>query len=442
MSDTGPNVVVVCCDDLGYGDLSCYGAEYETPNVDRLADEGVRFADCHSNAPVCSPSRAALLTGRYPGNAGVPGNVGDVRGNPSHDANTGLPPGQRTVAEDLSEAGYDTACIGKWHLGMRAADGPNANGFDHFFGFRSGCVDYYSHLFIWKQGQGVEAYHDLWEDGEEVWENGEYLTEEITDRAVEYVEDHAGDDEDPFFLYVPYNAPHYPMHAPDEYFERFPDLEGDRLVQAAMVAGVDDGVGAVLDALERTGQREDTVVVFTSDHGPSRERRNHLDGDEGPYFGGETGGARGHKFSLFEGGIRVPGIVSYPGEVPAGEVREQLVVGMDVAPTLLELCGVDSAVDHDGESLVGVLRGNADGPHVDERVFWSAGEQLAVREGDWKLCLDVTADVTDDVDEVDRHLANLAEDPGERTDLSDERPDLTADLAAAAREWRAELERA
>jgi arylsulfatase A-like enzyme len=432
-----PNVVVVVCDDLGYGDLGCYGADYETPNVDGLAESGVRCTDWHSNAPVCSPSRAAYLTGRYPRRAGVPSNVGYGRGD--HDPGlSGLPPSEETFASRLSAAGYATGAVGKWHLGMGEADGPRTHGFDSFFGFRSGCVDYYSHTFVWGQGAGVEPYHDLFEDGEEVWHNGEFLTDLITDRAVEFVEEHAGEDE-PFCLYTAYNAPHYPMHAPAADFERFSHLSEERQVQAAMVAGIDRGVGAILDALEREGVREDTVVVFTADHGPSREPRNHMDGTDGPYFGGSAGGFRGHKFSLFEGGHRVPGIVSYPGTVDAGEC-DTFVAGIDLFPTLLEFCDV-SLPDHhvDGTSLVDLLAGDGGPPHEGEVVCWEQNDQLAARRDEWKLVVDGEEPNVDAGPIAELHLSNLAEDPAESENLAAERPDLAAELATAAREWRADL---
>lgn len=431
-----PNVVVVVCDDLGYGDLGCYGAEYGTPNVDRLAAEGVRFTDWHSNAPVCSPSRASLLTGRYPRRAGVPGNVPYGRGEHSPGV-AGLPPGEETLADVLSGAGYATGAVGKWHLGMVEADGPRNHGFDSFFGFRSGCVDYYSHTFMWGQHDGVAPYHDLFEDGEEVWHNGEYLTDLVTERSVEFVEEHAGEEE-PFFLYTAYNTPHYPMHAPEEYFERFSELSDERQVQAAMVAGVDDGVGAILDALEREGVREDTVVVFTSDHGPSREVRNHLDGSEDPYYGGSTGGFRGQKFSLFEGGIRVPGIVAYPAEVEPGEC-EAFALNMDVLPTVCDLCGVDAPDGLDGEPVTHLLAGEGGAPHGE--VYWEQGDQLAARRGDWKLVLNGAGPEVDPDEPADPvHLSNLAEDPGEVVNVADEHPALADDLAEAARAWQADLQ--
>jgi arylsulfatase A-like enzyme len=435
MSDRAdrPNVVLICCDDLGYGDLGCYGAAYETPNVDALADDGIRLTDCHSNAPVCSPSRASLLTGRYPQRAGVPSNA--PQGRPETNPETGLPPSERTLAAYLGDAGYRTGAFGKWHLGMTEEDGPNAHGFDEFFGFRSGCVDFYSHIMMWLQGNGVPPYHDLWENGEEVWRNGEYLTDLITERATEFLTEAAAE-ERPFFTYVAYNAPHYPLHAPEDYRERVRHLglDPERQAIAAMLQGVDDGVGAIVEVLEEAGVRENTVLLFTSDHGPSREIRNHLDGSRDPFEGGKTGGYRGEKFSLFEGGIRVPGIASYPGAIPRGETSDELVVGMDAVPTILDFCGVEPAATEsfDGESLRGVLTEGESTPH--DRVYWSSGEQLAVRDGDWKLTLDARENAGDPDEAV---LADLDADPGESTNLVDEHPERADRLETAVRDWRA-----
>ncbi|MBT3271492.1 sulfatase-like hydrolase/transferase, partial [Candidatus Poribacteria bacterium] len=269
-----PNIVIIYTDDLGYGDLGCTGSEEaKTPHLDRMAEEGVRFTHWYSNSPVCSPSRAALLTGRTPMRAGVANILGGKRGTP------GLPADEKTLAALLKPHGYSTALFGKWHLGVADEHRPNAHGFDEFYGFLAGCVDYYSHIFYWGIGGGVDPVHDLWHNDEEVWENGEYITERISERAVDFIHG-AGDD--PFCLYVSYNAPHYPMHAPQKYVDRFPDLPWDRQIMAAMVAAVDDGVGDICQALRDAGIDDDTLIFFSSDNGPSRETRNWLDGTEDP----------------------------------------------------------------------------------------------------------------------------------------------------------------
>jgi arylsulfatase A-like enzyme len=312
-----PNVIVFMTDDQGYGDLSCMGAtDFRTPRLDRLAVDGARFTDWYSNSPVCSPSRAALLTGRYPGNAGVRSIL------QGHRTATGLPPSTPTLANHLANNGYQTSMTGKWHLGMADESRPHNQGFENWYGFLAGCIDFYSHIFYWgpRNPDTVRnPTHDLWENNEEIWQNGEYFTTAIKDRAVSEVRRMAASDE-PFFLYVPFNAPHYPMHAPQEYMDRFAHLPWDRQVMAAMISAVDDGIGEIMDEVERSGQTENTLTFFVSDNGPSRESRNWLDGTMDPYYGGTSGGLKGHKFSLFEGGVRVPGIMHWPGHIPAGQV--------------------------------------------------------------------------------------------------------------------------
>jgi len=427
-----PNIVLFYCDDLGYGDLGCYGSEARgTPHLDRLAAEGVRFANWYSNSPVCSPSRAALLTGCYPAKTGVSRILGGKRGTP------GISAERPTIAAVLKEAGYRTALFGKWHLGASAEYGPNARGFDEFFGFRAGCVDYFSHIFYWEQAAGVHPVHDLWRNEEEVWENGRYLTEMITEKAVDFIAE--AEDDRPFLLYVAYNAPHYPMHAPKEYVDRFPDLPPDRRIMAAMIAAVDDGVGAVMEALRRKGIDEDTIVFFSSDNGPSTEARNWLDGTEDPYYGGSAGRFRGHKGSLFDGGIREPAILRYPAGVRGGQVNGELCAMFDLYPTLLEWAGVEAPAGRrapDGVSLVPMLRDGV--PPAPRRLFWEYGDQLAVREGKWKLVLNGKLDF--DRPAADAvHLSDLERDPGERTNVAAEHAELARRLEAEARSWYASL---
>ena len=422
---TDPNVVVVCCDDLGYGDLGCYGAEYETPNIDSLAESGVRCTDWHGGAPVCSPSRASLLTGRYPANAGVRDNVG-----PDLDA-SGLPADQPTLSSVLHDAGYRTGAFGKWHLGGADDTRPGAHGFEDFFGHVAGCVDYYSHIFYYPMAfDAGDPVHDLWDGEKEVWHDGEYLTELITDRATEFIETHA---DEPFFAYVPYNAPHYPCHAPAEYVERFEDLDDERQMIAAMIAAVDDGVGRILDALERTGQRDDTIVVFTSDHGPSRESWMRLDGSGDPFDGGSAGPFRGHKKSLFEGGIRVPAIVHYPGVLDGGAEFDGLASHVDLLPTVAECCGVDVPPGLDGRSLLGAMEG---GETIDRTLYWERDDwercQVAVRDGDWKLVVNGRDEVAEP---EDVHLSNLVRDPGESTNLVDAEPERVEELSGRLAAW-------
>ncbi len=432
---TRPNFIVFLTDDQGYGDLSCMGcADFRTPHLDRLAAGGARLTDFYSNSPVCSPSRASLLTGRYPARAGVRAILA------GHRTASGLPPRVPTLAKALRPLGYRTYLVGKWHLGVSEACRPDRHGFDRWFGFLAGCIDYYSHIFYWGMnhpGPGINPTHDLWEDGREVWHNGRYFTELTAEKAIECVRDAAGAGE-PFFLFVGWNAPHYPMHAPRAHLDRFRRLPPDRRIMAAMLAAMDDGVGAILAEVDRLGLTENTCTFFMSDNGPSRESRNWLDGTLDPYYGGSAGGLKGHKFSLYDGGIRVPGIFHFPGRIPPGQVLDGPCAAMDVLPTLLSAAGAEPPEGVDGVDLLAWLAGGA--PPAARDLFWEMGDQTAVRRGRWKLVLN--GQLVEGAPPADAvHLADLAEDVGERTNLAGDRPELTAELKAAAETWRADLER-
>lgn len=328
-------------------------------------------------------------------------------------------------------------------MGLSEETSPNAHGFDEFFGFKAGCVDFYSHIFYWGQAHGVNPLHDLWENETEVWENGRYMTELITERSVDFIQ-RSREQEAPFFLFASYNAPHYPMHAPQEYMDRFAHLPWDRQVMAAMIAAVDDGVGEIVKALKEAGCYEDTVIFFSSDNGPSSESRNWLDGTEDVYYGGSAGIFRGHKASLFEGGIREPAILSWPNGWEGGQVRDEVAAMMDIAPTFLDLAGVDPAavslqgVALDGSSLKEMLQIRVPSPH--KQLFWEYLGQLAVREGDWKLVLNGKLDFDRVVpDQV--HLSDLSRDPGERTNLADRYPEIVERLSRDVRDWYKEVQR-
>ncbi|GAB2542308.1 arylsulfatase A-like enzyme [Gracilibacillus alcaliphilus] len=420
-----PNFIIFYCDDLGYGDLGCYGSdEIKTPNIDQLASDGVRFTNWYSNSPVCSPSRAALLTGKYPMRTEVDQILSGQRGA------AGLSSDHQSLPSIAKENGYRTAMFGKWHLGTTPETRPNAHGLDEFFGFHAGCIDYFSHIFYW---EGLPV-HDLWENEEEVWNNGKYMTELITEKAVQFIQKQGQDDDQPFFLYVPYNAPHYPMHAPAKYMERFSHLPWDRQVMAAMISAVDDGVGEIINALKRTEQYQDTVIFFSSDNGPSVEVRNWLDGTADKYYGGDAGIFTGHKGSLFEGGIREPAILSYPAKIPAGQVSDQVGVMMDILPTFIELADMTPANQQiDGESVVELVTNpQAESPH--EQVFWEYNDQLAVRQGKWKLVLNGKLDF-EEVAEDTIFLSDLEQDPGERINLAAQQPELAEQMKSDALAW-------
>jgi len=432
MDAARPNIIVIYTDDLGYGDLSCYGSDaIRTPHLDGLAQAGIRFTNWYSNSPACSPSRASLLTGRYPQRAGVPNILGGKRGTP------GLPASEQTLATLLKQQGYATALSGKWHLGVSPECHPLSHGFEHFYGFMAGCVDYFSHIFYWGQAGGVNPVHDLWRNEEEVWENGRYMTELITSDAVDFIRRSKAR---PFFSFVSYNAPHYPMHAPREYMDRFADLPWDRQVMAAMISAVDDGVGQIIRELKHQGIYDNTLIFFSSDNGPSTEARNWLDGNEDLYYGGSAGIFRGHKGSLFEGGIREPAILSWPAGIRGGQVNDEICAMMDIVPTAMEVVGatMPETGKIDGMSLLSMMRQGGPGPR--DRVYWSYGDQLAVRQGEWKLVLNGKLDFSrKQADPI--HLAQLGEDPGERVNLCTREAALTAQLKADVEQWYGDIER-
>jgi|YelNatPaOPRAMG01_1025707.scaffolds.fasta_scaffold01069_4 arylsulfatase A-like enzyme len=425
-----PNILIILMDDLGCRDLGVYGAaDLKTPNIDRIARAGAVFENWYSNAPVCAPARAALMTGRYPIRAGMPSNGLD------------LPAREKLIPELLKPAGYATACIGKWHLGMTPETAPNARGFDYFYGFHSGCVDYYSHRYYWGEPRRVN-YHDLWRNREEIFEDGQYLTERIAQETCQFIEAHRAQ---PFFVYTAFNAVHYPMHAPRKYVERFPNLDPERRMYAAMLAAADDGVGEILRTLDRIGQRENTLIFVLGDNGATTEARAGL--NQKPASAGRNGVFRGYKFSLFDGGMHVPGIMSWPAVIPKEQIIRELVMTVDVLPTVCHVAGVPVPADRtiDGRNVLAVAASRAASPHGE--IFWANGKQLAVRRGKWKLVINgIPYDGTEEgrkplTGEDALFLSDLETDPGERTNLRRKHPELVDELSTAAHKWREEVER-
>jgi arylsulfatase A len=413
-----PNVIVILTDDQGSIDARCYGAEdLVTPAIDGLAERGVRFTQFYAAAPVCSPSRAGLLTGRYPVRAGVPGNVSSQQGH------AGMAAEQVTLGDMFQAAGYATAHIGKWHLGYTAETMPNNQGFDHSFGHMGGCIDNYSHFFYW---QGPNR-HDLWRNGIEVFYDGRYFPDLMVDETVEFIERPG---EKPFFVYFAINLPHYPYQGDAHWLEYYGQLPYPRNLYAAFLSAMDARILRLMQALDRLELRERTIVVFQSDHGHSCEERAHFGGgDAGPY--------RGAKFSLFEGGIRVPALISWPGHLPEHAVRDQVAHSCDWLPTLAELCDVPLLEkDIDGKSLVPVIRSeSAPSPH--EVLHWTTGKSWAVRRGDWKLLGEPqdTSNKAELTADDRRFLVNLAEDIGEMRNRGSEHPQMVQQLEALHNTW-------
>ncbi|MAF66231.1 MAG: sulfatase [Planctomycetes bacterium] len=411
-----PNVLLILSDDQGAGDVGAWGSvDVVTPNLDRLAAEGVRLTQCYAGAPVCSPSRASLLTGRVPQRCGVPGNV--ARGA------VGLPAAETTLAELLAGAGYATGLVGKWHLGHGGGRGPLDQGFDAFFGHKGGCVDNYSHFFYWS-GPNV---HDLWRGEREVWEEGVHFGDLVVREARRFLAEHR---ERPFFLYVPFNSPHYPLQGKRTWRERYAELPSPRRHYAASLSTLDGQVGEILAALDDLDLRRNTLVLFLSDHGHSTEVRA-LGG------GGSAGPYRGSKFSLLEGGIRVPAIARLPGVIPAGEARDQLCAAVDLFPTVAELCGVAyRAGSLDGRSLAAVLR-SAEAPAPQDELHWQLGDQWAVRSGDWKLVVNGRdTDGSRLQGSWSTLLCDLAADVGESANLAAVHPTKVELLTELHFRWR------
>jgi arylsulfatase A-like enzyme len=399
-----PNVIIIFTDDQGSIDLNCYGAaDLATPHMDGLAKRGVKFTQFYSAAPVCSPSRVGLMTGRTPQHGGLEGNV-------PLDA-VGMPSDQITIAEALKKEGYATAHIGKWHLGHSEKTIPNGQGFDHSFGHLVGCIDNYSHFFYWS---GPNK-HDLWRNGKEVFHNGRFFPDLMVKEAGEFIDQNK---EKPFFIYFALNTPHYPYQGSPEWLEHYKDLPYPRNLYAAFLSTTDDRIGNLIRKVEEAGLSDDTIIIFQSDHGASQEVRAH-------HGGGSAGPHRGGKFSLYEGGIRVPAIISWPGKIPQNEARDQIATGCDWYPTILELCGVPAA-DHkiDGKSLVPVLKSN-DAKTRHSEFHWKSGKSTAVRQGNWKLIM--TGKKTE--------LFDLPNDLGEANNLAAKHPEIVSKLTKASQRY-------
>lgn len=416
-----PNIVLIVADDLGYGDLGCYGSRVNpTPNVDALAADGLRFTDFHSAGAMCSPTRASILTGCYPQRFGARFDSALSGTEPRG----GLPLEAETIAELLSENGYATACFGKWHLGYRAPLLPTRQGFATFRGLLSGDGDYHTHV----DRSGEE---DWWSDETITMESG-YTTDLLTGHSIEFIEAHRND---PFFLYLPHLAIHFPWQGRDDPPHRIagtdytdekwgviPDPSNVAPHVRSMIQALDESVGRIIAALERLELRQNTLVVFTSDNGGYiryGERFSNIS---------SNGPLRGQKVDLYEGGHRVPMILSWPGRIQPG-VTDELAHSNDFLPTFLNVAGIPSDTNHDGFDLSDLaFRGET----LSERtLFWRSKTQKAVRRGPWKLCITGKK----------RELFDLSRDLGETADQSEEQPGIVKDLTAAWETWAADVNR-
>lgn len=406
-----PNIIFIMADDMGYADLSCYGrTEYQTPNIDKMAAGGMRFLQAYANSAVCSATRTALITGRY--QYRLPIGLEEPLASLG-DRHVGLPPDHPTLPSLLRKAGYGTTLIGKWHLGKLPDFGPLQSGYDHFYGFRGGAVDYFTH----KSGGPATDTHDLWENDVKVHEVG-YLTSLLGKRATSVIDAYAKAQK-PFFLSLHFNAPHWPWEGPGDEAEskRIRGLAqydaGSMKTYAEMMVALDAEVGRVLAALDANGIADNTLVVFTSDNGGERFAKTW------PFSGRKT--------ELLEGGVRIPAVVRWPRGIPAGKTSEQTIISMDWMPTFLELAKTapDPKYPMDGVSLVQTLAGTA--PVTPRKFFWRYKnlEQQAMRDGDWKY-LKIKNNT---------FLFNVVEDPMERANHKMREPAMFERMVAEYKTW-------
>ena len=427
-----PNVVIFYTDDQGTLDANCYGSkDLYTPNIDRLAKDGVRFTQAYAHT-VCCPSRAMLMTGRYPQRSGVnhwtQGNMKSARG-----INMAL--SEITLAEALKKVGYKTALFGKWHLGAASTLGPTKQGFDEFVGHRGGFIDNYNHHFL--HGNG---FHDLYNGTTEIFHKGTYFPDFMTNKALDYIDRNKHNN---FFMYVAYNIPHYPEQADKKFDKRYARLEMPRQSYAKMISTTDDRIGQVLKKLDEHDLTQRTIIIFMSDNGHSAEdggrirTEKHTSGlPKGHYYhafggGGNTGKWRGHKGNFLEGGIRVPAIISFPKALPKGIVRGQAITACDWMPTILELCNIQNTekIHFDGASIINIIQNNAKSHH--RVMHWQWHQYWAVREGYWKLI------------GHDRHnrfeLYNLDDEQPEKINYAKQKPEIVKRLKILHDNWRAEV---
>jgi arylsulfatase A-like enzyme len=409
-NDQPPNIVFLLADDLGYADLSCYGRrDYQTPNIDRLASEGIKFLQAYANSAVCSATRTALITGRY--QYRLP--VGLEEPLPGPTRNAGLPPEQPTLPSMLKKVGYGTTLIGKWHLGWLPDFSPLKSGYDHFWGFRGGALDYFTH----KAGPANSDTEDLWDEDVKIHQSG-YLTDLLGSKAVSVIRDYAKAGR-PFLLSLHFNAPHWPWEAPGDEAEsqRIGSLRhfdgGSQQTYARMVGEMDLQVGRVIEALESAGIANNTIVIFTSDNGGERFS------DTWPFTGKKT--------ELLEGGLRIPAIVRWPKRIRPGITTDQVAISMDWMPTLLAAAGAkpDPSYPSDGMNLLPALTENP--PPVARKLFWRyrSNQQRAVRDGDMKW-LKIAGNT---------FLCNVVADPLERANLKERQPAVYQRLVAEYEAW-------
>jgi arylsulfatase A-like enzyme len=397
-----PNIVVIVSDDQGYADSSCYDhpKEVSTLNIDRLAAEGVRCTNGYASGYVCAPTRAGLLTGRYQQRFGFY-TAGDSR--------TGMPVSEITVADVLRKKGYATGVVGKWHVGIEPEYRPLRRGFDEFYGFLGhGAHDYFK-LDI------TDEYTSIYRNDKPINDTG-YLTNNLAREAVSFIERHQ---KHPFFLYLPFNAVHWPLQALQKHIDRFNTGDRNRDIYLAMLVCMDEAIGRVLDALKRTGVDGNTLIIFFSDNGGAKKNFAN------------NGVLRDYKQTVYEGGIRVPFIVRWPGRLPKGAVCDEPVISVDVMPTICAAVGARLPDDrvYDGRDMLPALRGETKEP-LHKALFWDDGtDQWAVRAGKWKLLSRKGS----------LELYDLHADIGEKNNLKQQYPEIVERLQRTFKTWKDQM---
>ncbi len=402
-----PNIIIFFADDAGFADFSMNGnKEILTPNIDAIAANGIKFTNAYVSGPVCSPSRAGLLTGRYQQRFGHEYNIGGNFTNTDPDS-IGLAIGEKTVADFLMEQGYHTGLIGKWHLGERDQFHPNTRGFDEFFGMLKGSSGYHSGMAknIQRNGTPVEPM------------SLPYLTDAFGDEAVSFVQKNK---ENPFFLFLSFNAPHTPMHARLDYLEEARDefQTEARAINAAMTRSLDENIGKVMDALRMARLEENTLVIFTNDNGGAM-----------PYNASNNDPFSGTKGTFLEGGIHVPFVMQWPDVLEKDQTYDEPIITLDILPTILSAAKGELPPNLDGVNLLPFLEEERrDIPH--QKLYWRLGHHGALREGDWKLIW---------FDDKPPELYNLVDDIGENNDLSLQKPEITRSMLEEFQKWESEL---
>ena len=406
-AQTKPNIIYLMADDLGYADLSCYGRkDYQTPNLDKLAAQGVRFMNAYAAAPVCTPTRVAFFTGRYP--AHIPVGLHEPLDWIKKDSSVGLDSSYTTLPSLLKKSGYETFLVGKWHLGFKPEHSPLRNGFDYFFGFHGGAIDYISHT-------DPQGHNDLYENDRPQTING-YMTDLLMQKSVEIIR---RDHKKPFFLCITFNAPHWPWQGPNDsaYAHGMENWTkgGSATRYSEMMNSLDNAVGQIMSALDGSNFASNTVVIFTSDNGGERFS------DNGIYKGG--------KMSLWEGGIREPAFVRWPGKIREKSVTNQVVTTMDWTATILSLANgkVDPKLHLDGIDVMPMITGRQ--KEVNRTVFWRISQRKqnkAVRDGNWKYLQD---------EKGNEYIFDLVKDPKEENNLKDQHHDIFEKLKTKYADW-------